>query len=49
MLAHAGPFNRIIVDKDQAIDTNVQLSRYRFEVRRLVVPIGDECGKVRTP
>ena len=46
-LADARPLDRIVVDEHEAIDADVEPCRDRFEVLRLVVPIGLEGGEIR--
>ena len=46
-LADARPFDRIVIDKDQAVEPDVQARGNRLEVFRLIVPIRQEGGDIR--
>jgi hypothetical protein len=44
--AHLLAFGRIVVEEDEAVETEFEGLRDRAQVRRLVVPVRDESGNV---
>ena len=45
-LADARPFDRVVIDKDQAIDTDVEAGRDGLKVFRFIIPISQEGGDI---
>ena len=44
--AHLIAFDRVVIDENQRIETDIQLVRDGFEIGRLVGPVGDEGGEI---